>query len=191
MPLSLVESLRDFVGKAETLGVDYMVTGSFAMSAYGEIRHTRDINIVIELPLSLATKFAEMFAPDDYYISETSVRRAIERRSMFHIVDNRFGTKIDLIIHKETEFARESFARRRKAIVSRVAFWMSTKEDLIIAKLQWARDSKSELQIRDIANLTDAEYDADYVDDWIARLKLEVIWSEVDTWKTLHKRSNG
>ena len=191
MSLSMIDTLRDFVRKAGELGVEYMVTGSFAMSAYGEIRTTRDIDIVVELRLSGISSFAEVFARDDYYVSESSARRAVEHRAMFNIVNINSGNKIDLIIRKDTEFGRVSFSRRRKAVVSGVEFWTSTKEDLILAKLNWAKDSRSELQIRDIANLTSDEYDAKYVADWVHRLCLGEIWSEVQTWKTLHQRSES
>ncbi len=48
-PYSMIELLRSFITKAGELGIEYMVTGSFAMSAYGEIRSTRDIDIVAHL----------------------------------------------------------------------------------------------------------------------------------------------
>jgi hypothetical protein len=191
MPLSMIETLRDFVEKVDRIGIDYMVTGSFAMSAYGEIRHTKDIDIVIEIPPRLIEQFTRLFEPARYYISENSVRRAVDQRSMFNVVDKQYGDKIDFIIRKDTEFARESFSHRRKAVTAGVEFWTSTKEDLIIAKLDWAKESHSELQIRDIANLTVDAYDADYVADWVGRLCLTEIWAEVQKWKTLHLRSDN
>lgn len=45
----MIETLRDFVEKANSPGLEYMITGSYAMSTYGEIRMTRDIDIVIQL----------------------------------------------------------------------------------------------------------------------------------------------
>ena len=45
----MIETLRGFVVRANRLGLEYMITGSYAMSAYGEIRMTRDIDIVIQL----------------------------------------------------------------------------------------------------------------------------------------------
>jgi len=187
----MIETLRDFVDKAGQLGIQYMVTGSFSMSSYGEIRHTKDIDVVIELPVRSIGQFARQFEPDRYYINEDSVRRAVERRSMFNVVDKQYGDKIDFIIRKDTEFAKESFSHRRKAVIGGVEFWTSTKEDLIIAKLDWARDSKSELQIRDIANLTADAYDADYVSSWVDRLHLKDIWAEVEKWKIQHPRSKN
>ena len=105
---------------------------------------------------------------------------------MFNIINHAHGGKIDCIIQKDTEFARESFERRYKEIVSGIEFWTTTKEDLIIAKLNWARDTNSEMQIRDIANLTSSEYDLVYVGDWIERLQLRDIWDDVQKWKIQH-----
>lgn len=183
----ILETLRDFVDKAGKLGIEYMVTGSFAMSAYGEIRYTRDIDIVIQLERPDIARFVSAFA-DKYYVNDISIRRAIDRRSMFNIVNLETGEKVDCIIQKDSEFARVSFGRRRRAVVAGIGFWTTTKEDLIIAKLDWTRDTHSEMQIRDIANLTVDDYDSAYVSGWIESLGLSEIWSEVDNWKTLHQK---
>ncbi len=98
---------------------------------------------------------------------------------MFNIVNTQWRTKINCIVQKDTDFSKASFERRRKAAVSGVEFWTTTKEDLIIAKLDWSRDSHSEVQIRDIANLTSSEYDSEYVTAWILRMGLQDIWAEV------------
>ena len=188
--ISMIETLRDFVQKMNELGIDYMVTGSFAMSAYGEIRMTRDIDVVVQLTENKIKGFTQLFE-NEYYVSEESIRRAITRRSMFNVISRAHGGKIDCIVMKDTDFARATFQRRYKVIVSEIEFWTTTKEDLIIAKLNWARDSHSEMQIRDIANLTSTEYDSAYVDDWVARLQLENIWHEVDEWKIQLKRAEG
>ena len=45
----MLEVLGDFVRKTQDCDISCMVTGSFAMSAYGEMRFTRDIEIVIEI----------------------------------------------------------------------------------------------------------------------------------------------
>ena len=188
--VSMIETLRDFVAKANELGLEYMVTGSFAMSAYGEIRFTRDIDIVLQISEAQAKPFAELFEAD-YYVNEESVKRAILRRSMFNVINQVHGGKLDCIVMKDTEFARASFSRRYKVTVSGVEFWTTTREDLIVAKLNWARDTHSEMQIRDIANLTTTEYDFGYVADWVERLDLRNIWIEVKTWETRQERTES
>jgi hypothetical protein len=106
---------------------------------------------------------------------------------MFNIVNNKQGGKIDCIIRKDTAFTRASFSRRYRVSLAGIEYWNSTREDLIDSKLLWARDTKSETQIRDIANLTDEDYDSIYVGRWIDQLELEEIWGEVGKWKIQHK----
>jgi hypothetical protein len=183
--VSMIETLRDFVTKANALGIEYMVTGSFAMSAYGEIRFTRDIDVVLQISEDQTKHFAQLFEAD-YYVSEEAVKRAVLRRSMFNVINHEHGGKLDCIVLKDTDFARISFGRRYKVTISGIEFWTTTREDLIVAKLSWARDTHSEMQIRDIANLTSSEYDSNYVTGWIERLDLSNIWNEVEEWKTHH-----
>lgn len=189
-PFSLIETLRDFVAIADKLGIEYMVTGSFAMSAFGEIRTTRDVDIVVQLSEKHISPLAKAFGRS-YYINESSIRRAIENHSMFNIVNSEWGTKIDCILQKDTEFALQNFKRRRRVKVSEIEFWTTTKEDLILSKLNWAKDTHSSLQIRDIANLTLSEYDSGYVNDWIDRMNLADIWAEVEKWKIQHLKSEN
>ncbi len=186
--ISMIETLRDFVAKANDLGSDFMVTGSFAMSAYGEIRFTRDIDVVVQITEDDIARFVRTFE-SDYYVSHESVRRAIANRSMFNLISLAHGGKVDCIVMKDSEFGRASFDRRWKASISGVEVWTITKEDLIIAKLNWARDTHSEMQIRDIANLTSSEYDAVYVAGWLESLNLQAIWAEVEKWKTQREKT--
>ena len=181
----MLEALRDFVERVEGLGVEYMVTGSFAMSAYGEIRFTRDIDVVIELAGVDAEKFAVAFE-DEYYIEVASVRHAVSRESMFNLIDNKHGVKIDCIVLKDSPIEKRKFQNRRLTRIADTPFWIITKEDLILSKLQWARDSRSEMQIKDIANLTANEYDSRYIMQWVEKLDLVDIWSAVEEWKIQH-----
>ena len=184
---SMLEVLRDFVEKVSTIGIHYMVTGSFAMSVYGEIRFTRDIDILIELAEGNADKFFGLFE-NDYYISKNSLERAVRERKMFNIIHLEKAVKIDCIICKETEFEKLKFSHRRKVKVGELEFWTITKEDLILSKLNWSKNSLSEMQIKDIANLTETSYDGEYVKFWIEKLNLREIWNEVGKWKTRQEK---
>lgn len=67
-----LDILKDVCQKLKILNVDYMLTGSLAMSHYSTPRMTRDIDIVIDINLSDTAKFISLFR-DEYYISEESV----------------------------------------------------------------------------------------------------------------------
>jgi len=53
-----------------------------------------------------------------------------------------------------------------------------SKEDLIISKLCWAKDSHSEFQLRDVKNLLKSGYDATYLQTWTEKLGLENLLRE-------------
>ena len=47
-----------------------------------------------------------------------------------------------------------------------------SKEDLIISKLWWAKDSRSEVQLGDVKNLLVTGYDTIYLERWAPALGL-------------------
>lgn len=111
-----------------------------------------------------------------------------ERQSVFNFIHLTKVVKIDRIVLNDTEFEKQKFARRQQAKIDDLVFWTITKEDLILPKLNWAKDSYSEMQIKDIDNLTLENYDLEYVQAWIEKLELEEIWQRVLAWKTQHKK---
>jgi hypothetical protein len=51
-----------------------------------------------------------------------------------------------------------------------VQTWIVSREDLILSKLVWAKDSGSELQLRDVRTLLNDSMDRAYLDLWASRL---------------------
>lgn len=60
-----------------------------------------------------------------------------------------------------------------------VALWVVSREDLILSKLDWARDSRSELQLRDVAHLLEATADKAYLDKWARQIGVADMLREV------------
>lgn len=147
-----LEFLKLIVNRLETAGVPYMLTGSMAMSVYAAPRMTRDIDLVVDLDEVGAEKFAALFAQDCYVEVET-VREAIRRRDMFNIIHSEWVTKADFVIRKDTPYRVEEFGRREPVEMAGTIVYVATVEDLILSKLFWARESESELQLRDVREL--------------------------------------
>jgi hypothetical protein len=61
--------------------------------------------------------------------------------------------KVDFIVRKQDEYRRVEFERRQKVAILDFTTCIVSKEDLIISKLWWAKDSHSELQLGDVKNL--------------------------------------
>jgi len=57
--------------------------------------------------------------------------------------------------------------------------WIVTREDLILSKLYWARDSKSELQLRDVRNLLSSDCDMPYLFSRVENLGVKSLLEEI------------
>ena len=54
-----------------------------------------------------------------------------------------------------------------------------SREDLVLSKLVWAKDSKSEMQLRDVRNLLSADCDMDYLRSRAKTLKVNELLEEL------------
>jgi hypothetical protein len=173
-----LDVVGDVSRRLEKLGVAYMVTGSMAMNCYAEPRMTRNIDIVIELAPEGIDALVAAFSPD-YYISADAVAEAVAHSSMFNMIYLAESVKVDCIIRKPSEYRRVEFERRRRAEMGSIETFIVSREDLILSKLVWARDSRSETQLHDVANLMHDGYDRDYVDKWKDALKVGELLKEL------------
>jgi hypothetical protein len=169
--LTELDILKDVVGKFDQLNVQYMLTGSLAMSYYAQPRMTRDIDLVVSITTSMIEKLEGAFS-HEYYISTEAVKDAIKNEFVFNLIHSQSSIKIDCIIRKNNEYRITEFQRRRKIKLTDFEIYIVSKEDLVISKLIWFKESNSELQKRDIQNLLDTEFDKDYLMSWIEKLNL-------------------
>ena len=164
--------LSDVTTRLESAGIQYMLTGSVAMNYYSQPRMTRDIDIVISLGSSDSNTIVKLFE-SDYYVSADAVADATRQQSIFNIVHLESVVKVDFIVKKETEYRRLEFERRQRIQVGEAEFWIVSKEDLILSKLCWALDSRSELQLGDVRNLLSTNPDLDYLNKWSSDLGVD------------------
>ena len=164
----------------EKANIPYMLTGSFAANFYAVPRMTRDIDIIIQIFESDMDQFVEAFEKH-FYLDRRAIKDAVEYRRMFNIINVDTAFKIDFIILKNSSYRQVEFQRKQRVIFNGVEVWIVSPEDLIISKLDWARDSMSEMQMRDVKNLlvTLKNLDKAYLDQWIQTLKLDAIYAKV------------
>jgi hypothetical protein len=169
-------------------GVPFMIAGSFASTAHGLPRTTQDLDVVIDPPslLALETLLRSM-SPGDYYVDVDAARDALRHRSMFNVIDQASGWKVDLIIRKNRDFSRAEFERRMPFALVDVPVFVASPEDTIVAKLEWSKQSGgSERQRRDVAGIVATigdQLDRAYVERWVRELAL------TDEWELAQKTS--
>jgi hypothetical protein len=132
---------------------------------------TRDIDVVAELSGRDAKSVAALFAPD-YYVSEADVSAAIAGGGMFNVLHLGKLVKLDFIARKDTPYRRHEFGRRRRARLPGFETWIVSREDLILSKLAWAKDSGSEMQLRDVQALLAGVVDRKYLEGWAKELSV-------------------
>lgn len=174
-----LEVLKIVTERLDYARIDYMISGSIAANYYTVPRMTRDIDIVVELKDTSIDKFVGIFEKD-FYIDKETINAEILQRGMFNLIHNQYVIKVDFIVRKDTEFQNASFSRRKKVLIENSPMWFISPEDLILAKLLWARDNHSEMQLKDIKNLikTTDDLDLKYIKGWVSKLHLEKIYKE-------------
>ena len=166
-----LDVLRDISRRLEAAGIEFMVTGSVAMNYYAQPRMTRDIDLIVSVDETQTDDFLRLFE-SEYYLDRQSVADAIFRRRMFNSIHYNAVIKVDCVVLKSDAYRQEEFARRKQIQIGDFHTWIVSREDLILSKLLWAKDSKSEMQLSDVRNLLSGECDMEYLRSHATTLKV-------------------
>lgn len=177
------ELLRHAARCFDELGIRYFVTGAVAAIAYGEPRLTNGIDIVADLEEDNIPRLKSWYPSDEFYFDEESARRAVRTRSPFNIIHPGSGLKIDIMITQGDEFDPSRFRRaRRLKPLEDTEVEFASPEDVIIEKLDFYRQGRSDKHLRDIAGILKISADVidlAYTEAWVRKLGLEDIWADV------------
>lgn len=178
--MTLRELLGDTIARLEAAAIPYMVTGSLASSYYGEPRATRDIDIVIDPDRPALGCLVDGLLAGDVYVDPDAAYTALRDRTQFNAVSG--ADKVDFIIRKDRPFSMAEFERRRPAELLGTHGFIPTVEDLIIAKLEWAAEAGSDVQLRDVRGMLDVAggtVDLAHLERWVATLGLTETWQRL------------
>lgn len=163
----------------ERLQIPYFIDGSMASALHGVARSTLDADMVAEIHLMQVGTLIIALG-DDFYTDEEMIRDAIRHHSSFNLIHLATMFKVDVFIRKERPFDRVQFQRRVEQLFAtnpeQKAF-MTTAEDIILAKLEWYRlgNEISDRQWRDILGVLKVQagrLDMNYLHKWAAELNV-------------------
>jgi Nucleotidyltransferase of unknown function (DUF6036) len=178
--MSLPEVFERITAAFDQAGILYMLTGSFASAHYGVPRSTQDIDFVIEATAPQLSALVQSLPSDEYYADLETAMEAQRRESLFNVIDLRTGWKIDLIFRKSRAFSRQEFSRRKSVELQGRRLFVASAEDVVVAKLEWAKLASSQRQIEDAAAILRLRWEAldrTYLEKWISDLGLQDQWS--------------
>lgn len=168
----IIELLEGICKKLEEKEIEYMLSGSVAMSLYAVPRFTRDIDIVVNLKEEKTDDFFEIFS-NDFYFNKNTVFEEVKKKGMFNVIDNATSCKIDFVIRKDDEFRKHEFSRKQYKKVFHFNAWVVSAEDLVISKIIWIQQIISQQQITDIRSiLSNPKIDKGYIKHWCKKLSL-------------------
>lgn len=157
-------------------GIEFMLTGSFVSSYYGDPRTTRDLDLIVnaqEPPDDAMKQFVGLCLADGYYVSEQSALGPIsEGRRQFNVISGTSGWKADLMWVLDRPFSVSEFSRRTVISILGIDVPVPTPEDIVLAKLEWGGSTESR-QFDDLVSVirvTDQAFDLPYTRLWATEL---------------------
>ena len=161
-------------------GLDYFVTGSVASMIYGEPRLTLDVDIILTLSQTDVTKLTAAFPEDAFYIPPLEVLRieaARPQRGHFNLRHHDSGYKADIYLAGSDPLHAWAFEHRRQVDLDGTLIWFAPPEYVILRKLQFYREGRSEKHLRDIRAMLDhTQPDPSTLDRFIEEHALKAEW---------------
>jgi len=172
------EFFRRVLETLEQFQIPYMVVGSVGAMLHGRPRLTNDVDVVVELERAKIAGIITSFPLPEFYVPPAQViHTELDRRGSFNIIHAETGSKVDLIIRKDTPHGREEFLRRRREPFAPGFDCMSARpEDVIIGKLRYYKQGGSEKHLQDISGMLEVsgdQIDMDYLRNWALETGLQ------------------
>lgn len=162
--MTIVEKTALVIDTLNSLGVEYMLTGSLASNLYGIVRATKDADFVVLLDGAgisrVAAHLTEHFALDPQSSFET-----VTMTYRYVLVSHAHDLKVELFLLSDEPFDRERFRRRRAGAFEGRTAWVPTAEDVILAKLKWRRRKDLE-DVRHVLSVQSGKLDETYLNHW-------------------------
>jgi hypothetical protein len=170
----------------ESVGVDYLVGGSFSSGAWGQPRQTNDLDVSIRLRQDQVDSVVTQFETD-FMISAEEIRRTLDERTTyrsFQMLHFEEVFKIDVFVPLPSEYTDSEFERKRKmTLLEGVTAMCAAPENIVIQKLRWFElgNRVSDRQWNDIVQVLDVQkgrLDMDYLYRWVDHFGLRELLND-------------
>jgi hypothetical protein len=174
-----------FLSRLEEKNISYIVTGSVASIIYGEPRLTHDIDLVIELSSSDAGKILDAFPEEEFYCPPLEViKLEIKRpyRGHFNLIHHETGFKADIYLSGRDKLHKWAIDDRKQYRLGNENVWVAPPEYVILRKLEYYREGKSDKHLSDIKKILDISgniLDMDVLNNMISEYGFDIEWENV------------
>lgn len=172
---------EEITRRLEKNGIDYCIVGGLASIAYGRPRLTLDADLVLAVSPDQVASLIEAFPAADFYLPPSEVMQAElqrESRGHFNIIHQHSALRADCYLPGRSELARWELAHRQRLPLGSGEAWFAPPESVIIHKLIFHREGRSEKHLEDIRGmLIGTVVDREIIAKWVEQLGLAESWS--------------
>ena len=142
-----IDVIRATVEALDAAGIAYAITGSVASGVHGEPFQSQDVDIALRMSVQQA-RIVEGRLPQRFYRSAERLEEVAREGGMANLIDTDTSLKVDLCVLGPGQFYNGVLLRRTLTPFGPGApdFYTVTPEDIILMKLDWRRDTKSQKQ---------------------------------------------
>lgn len=176
-----------FVRPLNCAGIRYIVSGSVAAIFYGEPRLTHDVDCIVFLNANDVEKLFSAFPEKEFYMPPREIilsEIARERHGHFNIIHHGTSFKADLYLTGRDELNAWAFRNKREAEFEGEKIMLAPPEYVIVRKLEYFREGKSDKHLRDIRAMlavSGEQLNHAELNGWIQQLGLEAEWRQVSS----------
>lgn len=138
--MSAKEVLIAAFERFERIGVRPIVGGSFASGAWGQPRHTNDIDIAVPLRPHHEPKILKIFG-DVFVIVPTELHWALNVKTeprMFQLLHSSEVFKVDISIAGDSDYDKSEIERAKNIeLLEGVSAWVAAAENTVLQKIKW------------------------------------------------------
>jgi hypothetical protein len=188
-----IEIVADVSRRLTARSIRHLVGGSFASSAWGEVRATNDVDIAVLIGPHEAATLASAFE-SPYYASLESIQRALDEPGIYrstHAIHMDEAFQIDLFLVRPDSYSITEFERVRPVeIVDGISVPFSAPENVVLQKLRWFDQANrvSDRQWNDVVRVLEIQrmkLDYAYLQHWaeelgVAELLAEALAQRID-----------
>ncbi len=154
--------IQIFISRLNSLGVQYIVTGAVASIIYGEPRLTYDLDLVIEIHPEDIDRFVAAFPLEEFYCPPPEIiHLEITRpqRGHFNLIHHDTGFKADIYASGKEELHQWALNNSKRVDFEGKTVWVAPIEYVILRKLQYYREGRSEKHLLDIFGILEISSD--------------------------------
>jgi len=182
--MDIPDLLALFVAPIDQAGVPYMIVGSVASIQYGEPRFTTDVDLTISLSTTRAHELTRLYPEPDFYCPPLDVLLVeLQRpeRAHFNVIHIPSGMKADFYPTHRQAYHQWALENLQLVEIGQRTYRFAPPENVILWKLIYFREGRSEKHLRDIASMLEVQGPAinqALLETATAELRLTQEWQE-------------